>query len=103
MVAGLAECLAKAGQDDDALAAAHLAVQVARERNARVPEWRGLLVTGTLLLARGDPSSIESGQETLTQAAELLERIGAKALLRRAEAFRSHWGKSHFDGTVQAL
>ena len=103
MVAGLAECLAKAGQDDEALAAAHLAVQVARERNARVPEWRGLLVAGTLLLARGDPSSIAAGQATLTLAADLLERIGARALLRRAEAFRSHRGNPHIVGTVQAL
>jgi len=80
MMACLAECLERAGRYDEALSAAERTIGLSRDRTARLPECRALIVAGNALVKQAGSSRRGEAQHYFSQAQALIEQTGAMIL-----------------------
>ncbi len=92
MLAILADCHYQAAQYDLAIETARRTVDLARQRNARLPESRALIIHALAMAGRSGPSASEEAGILLGQAEELIRLTGADIyapLLTRARMMLS--------------
>lgn len=92
MLAGLAECYLKAGDDAKAIATAGEAISLSRARAARLSELRASLTRGAALAASPGPDAALEARALLDRAEDLIAQSGVAAhgpALERARALLS--------------
>nr|WP_201833479.1 adenylate/guanylate cyclase domain-containing protein [Microvirga zambiensis] len=80
MMACLAECLERAGRYDDALSTAERTIGLSRDRSARLPECRALIVAGNALVKKDRSTRRDEAEHYFRAAEDLMRQTGALIL-----------------------
>lgn len=88
MMASLAECQALAGQYGEAFLTAERAIGLSRDRAARLPECRALIVAGEALIERFGHERCEDAISYFERAEALIRITGATVLEPRLKAMQ---------------
>jgi adenylate cyclase len=80
MMACLAECLARAGRYEEARSAAERTIGLSRDRTARLPACRALIVAGNALLKQAGSSRRGEAERCFSEAQTLIRQTGARIL-----------------------
>ncbi len=88
MMACLAECLERSGRHGEALSTAKRTIGLSRNRSARLPECRALIVAGNALANQVGAPSRDEAERYFSQAEALMKQTGAMILERHLRAGR---------------
>ena len=99
MMACLAECLERAGRHGEALSTAERTIGLSRDRSARLPECRALIVAGNALAKQVGAPSRDKAEHYFSEAEALMQQTGAMILERH---LRSGRGRSDINPAAAA-
>lgn len=78
MLASLADCYFRDGQHELAISTAREAIDIARQRSARLPECRACITCGAAILAGRGAAALDEAEDLFRRAEDLIRVSGAR-------------------------